>query len=251
MNKRLKNLLILIVPGLLYLLTSLPLRQVLSVFTITDVRPSAAIVPLFSMWFGPLASFSLAIGNFISDYICDNPLNVLIQGIPLQLIYGLVPWFLWKKLTKGDDHSYRLDSISKVMKFILIALAFGTLSGIGVGYLVITNYGVPFMNTFKFVFLNNFDMTILIGGPAMILANLIISKKKGEPIRRLSINEIIILLSIVVAIIGSVIIGINIYNNPELIGTYDVWNTIYLKAALFVNIVIVVSIIVMTFIKKK
>lgn len=250
MNKTTKNLLKLIIPGLLYLLISVPMRKILSVFTVTDVRPSVAIVPLSSIWFGPLASISCAIGNMIADIMTNSPLNVIIQGIVFQFIYGYVSWILWKKLTKGDDHSYRFDSISKLLKFTLIIIIFATLSAIGVSYLVTSNYGVPFFDTFKFVFLNNFDLPMIIGCPSMIIANIIISKKKNEPMRKLSVNELAIIFSTLLILVGTFIIGYSIYATNSIIGTYDIWNSIYLKTALFVNIVLVLEIIFIALVEK-
>lgn len=242
MNKTIKNILLLIIPGLLYLATTLPLRGILSVFTITDVRPGVAVVPLSSMWFGPLAALSCAVGNMISDILTNNPLNVIIQGVVFQFIYGFICWYLWKKFTKGDDHSYRFDSASKLLKFTLIIIIFALLSATGVSYLVLTNYGVPFFDTFKFVFMNNFDLTMIIGCPAMIIANLIISKRKGEPIRKPSVNELTIIYSTVLIIVGVIILGYSIYSTTPTNETYDIWNTIYLKSAVFVNIVLVFEI---------
>ena len=250
MNKTIKNILKLIIPGLLYLVTSIPLRKVLSVFTVTDVRPSVAIVPLSSIWLGPLAAISCAIGNMISDIVTNSPLNVIIQGILFQFIYGFVSWILWKKLTKGDDHSYRFNSASKLLKFTFVIIVFATLSAIGVAYLVITNYGVPFFKTFKFVFLNNFDMPMIIGCPAMIIANLIVSKKKGEPMRKLSINELIIIYSTLLIVVGLVIFGYSIYSISVSKETFDIWNTIYLKSALFVNTILVLEILFIALVEK-
>lgn len=250
MNKTIKNILKLIIPGLLYLAISIPMRNVLSVFTVTDVRPSVAIVPLSSIWFGPLAALSCAIGNMISDITTKNPLNVILLGVIFQFVYGYVSWYLWKKLTKGDDHSYRFDSISKLLKFTLVIFIFAILSATGVGFLVTYNYGVPFFDTFKFVFLNNFDLPMIIGCPAMIIANIIISKKKNEPMRKLSINELAIIFSTLLILVGTIIIGYSIYASNSVNGTYDIWNVIYLRSALFVNIILILEIIFITLVEK-
>ena len=251
MNKTLKSILILLIPGILYLIITLPFRELLSVFTITDVRLSIPIVPLSSIWFGPLASLSCAIGNLIGDYVCGYPTNVLVQGLPFQFVYGFVCWLLWKKLTKGDEHSYRFNSISKVLKFALVSLVFGLISATGVSYLVYSNYAVPFFTTFPFIFMNNFDMTMLFGCPLMIVANLIISKKKNEPIRKLLANEITILFSILLCFVGAVIIGFVVYGIGSAKQTIDIWNTIYIYSAIFINIVFVLMFVFIAMIEKK
>lgn len=246
MNKKLiKNVTIFFLTVLIYLVTTMPLRETLAVFTVTDVRPGAVVNPFLSICFGPIASLACSIANFIADFISGYPNLVLIEGLPFQFIYGLIPWLIWKKLTKGDDHSYRLDSINKILKFVFTMFVYGVISAIGVGIIVRLNYGVPILDTAKFVFLNNFDMSVILGLPLMIFANIIVSGIHNEKIRKLSRNEIIILYTSVVELIGLAVIVYATYSTYVNAAnqTYEVWNNIFFYSAAFINAILIVSII--------
>lgn len=93
-------------------------------------------------------------------------------------------------------------------------------------------------------------MPMIIGCPAMIIANLIVSKKKGEPMRKLSINELIIIYSTLLIVVGLVIFGYSIYSISVSKETFDIWNTIYLKSALFVNTILVLEILFIALVEK-
>lgn len=251
-NIVLKNALICIAATLVYFVTTYPLRDLFAVFTVTDVRPGAALNPFMSICFGPAASIGCSIATFIADYLSGYPTKVLFQGLPLQFIYGFIPYLVWKKITKGDDHSYRIDCASKYLKFTLIAFLFGALSGIGVAYIVYSNFGANFFETIGFVFMNNFTFTMLLGFPLMICANIVISGIGKEKNRKLSISEHVIIYSSIAEFLGIAIITYatyRIYSNVNA-GTYDIWNNIFFYSVIYVNLMIVATILVLKFIEK-
>lgn len=244
-NKIFKNINIFFLTLVIYIVTTLPLRDIFAVFTVTDVRPGAVVNPFLSICFGPVASLACAIANFIADYISGYPNAVLIIGIPFQFLYGLISWLIWKKLTKNDEHSYRLNSVSKIVKFIFTMFVYGVVSAIGVSIIVRLNYGVPILDTAKFVFLNNFDMSVILGLPLMIFANIVVSGIHNEKIRKLSKNEVIILYTSVIEIVGLAIIAYATYSTyiNAASETYEVWNNIFFYSAAFINIVLVITIV--------
>ena len=249
----LKQIVICIACTIVYFLCTYPLRDTFAVFTVTDVRPGAALNPFLSICFGPAASLACSIATLIGDYLSGYPTKVLIQGFPLQFIYGFIPFLVWKKITKGDDHSYRIDSGSKYLKLTLIAFLFGILSGIGVAYIVYSNFGANFFETIGFVFMNNFTFTMLLGFPLMICANIVISGIGKEARRKLSIKEYVIIFSSVAEFLGIAIITYAtymIYSNAN-VGTYDVWNNIFFYSVIYVNLMIVATIIVLKFIENR
>lgn len=252
-NKFFKKSAIFLLTFVIYIAGTLPLRDILAVFTVTDVRPGAVINPFLSMCFGPVASLACAVSNFVADFISGYPNTILIEGLPLQFLYGFISYLLWKKLTKGDDHSYRLDSVTKVLKFILVAFVYAIISCIGVGLLVVTNYGGSLFDVAKFVFLNNFDMTVVLGLPLMIVANIVVSGIHREKFRTLSLNELIIIFASVIEIIG---IGVIIYATYStyinaINQTYEVWNNIFFYSVIFINLTIVAMLIFMKLIENK
>lgn len=237
----------------IYFLSTYPLRDVFAVFTVTDVRPGAALNPFLSLCFGPFASLGCSIATFIADYLSGYPIKVLFQGFPLQFIYGFVPYIIWKRITKGDDHSYRINSTKKYLIFTLIALTYGLLSGVGVAYIVYSNYGANFFETIAFVFMNNFTFTMLLGFPLMILANIVISGSDKTNFRKPGINEKIIMYSSFIEFIGIAIIvfgfySLNINNNLEV---YNIWNKIFIYSVIYVNIIVLITIIMLKTIESR
>lgn len=252
-NKLFELIAIFFVSFVIYIAGTLPLRETFAVFTVTDVRPGAALNPFMSLCFGPAASLGCAISTFIADFFSGYPTKVLFQGLPLQFIYGFVPYIVWKKLTKGDDHSYRIDSIKKYAIFTLISFLFGILSGFGVGYIVYSNFGANFFETVGFVFMNNFTFTMLLGFPLMICANIVISGIGKEVHRKLSKSEYAIIFSSVIEFVGIAIITYKTYSSYAGVSveTYDVWNNIFIYSVVFVNIMIVLTIVVLHILNRK
>ena len=248
-----KQVIICLICTVAYFICTYPLRDTFAVFTVTDVRPGAALNPFLSICFGPAASLGCSIATLIADYLSGYPTKVLIQGFPLQFIYGFIPFLVWKKITKGDDHSYRIDSCNKYLKFTLIAFLFGILSGIGVAYVVYSNFGANFFETLAFVFMNNFTFTMLLGFPLMICANIVISGIGKQTKRKLSINEFVIIFSSVAEFLGIAVIAYAtymIYSHAN-VGTYDIWNNIFFYSVIYVNLMIAATIVVLKFIEKR
>lgn len=252
-NKVLKNIVICIISAIVYFIAAYPLRDIFAVFTVTDVRPGAVVNPFLSICFGPAASIGCMISNCFADYLSGYPTKVLYQGLIPQFLYGYIPYLMWKKFTKGDEHSHRLDNTKKILQFTLISLVYGIISGICVGYIVQSNFGANFLNTLIFVFLNNFDMTMILGCPLMIASNIIISAHRNNKIRSLSLNEIIILFTNVVELVGMIIIGFAVYKTNANVDSsvYNVWNTIYTYSTLYINIMMVASFILMLIIERR
>ena len=253
-NKGFKNqVMICLFSTIVYFVCTYPLRDLFAVFTVTDVRPGAAFNPFLSICFGPAASLGCSFATLLADYLSGYPTKVLIQGFPFQFLYGFIPYLVWKKLTKGDDHSYRIDSLSKYLKFTLMAFIFGILSGLGVAYIVYSNFGANFVETIGFVFMNNFTFTMLLGFPLMIFANITISGYGKDKTRKLSISEHVIIYSSIAEFVGIAVITFatySIYSNIEAT-TYDLWNNIFIYSVIYVNIMIVLTILVLNFINKR
>ena len=134
-----------------------------------------------------------------------------------------------------------------------MALIFGILSGLGVAYIVYSNFGANFVETIGFVFMNNFTFTMLLGFPLMIFANITISGYGKDKTRKLSISEHVIIYSSIAEFVGIAVITFatySIYSNIEAT-TYDLWNNIFIYSVIYVNIMIVLTILVLGFIEKR
>lgn len=248
-QKTLRFIIIFILSGLAFFALTVPFHKILSVFSLSEVRPSAVLYPFLSISFGLPSILGIACANLISDAVNGYSVAVLIEGIIPQMLYSFVPYIVWKKLNKGEEHIHRLDSVSRVLKFALVCFLFAILSGIGTGIIINTNFGAPFSSVFFFVFLNNFDVSIILGYPLMIISNQIISRRSGTD-RTLTINEKIVLAANAIEIIGLLVLTVIMYNNNATLGSYDIWNSIYLCSIVLINCILLLTLLVMVFLKK-
>lgn len=246
-----KKLLICVLSGLAYFLTTYPLRNAFKVFTISDVRPGCAIALASYICFGPYAALGCALSNWLSDFLTGQTLAVQLEGIPLQFLYGIVSYYLWKYLTRNDDHSYRIDSASKYIKVTIVCLAYALVSSLGVGLIFFLNYVPNILGITKFVFLNNFTFPMILLFPILIVMNIIISGKGKENNRKLGLTEKIIIGSSILKFIGIAIIAFIIINNGTYIDIYEMMNIIYIDSAYFVNILSLLTILVTLITDKK
>lgn len=246
-----KKLLICALSGLAYFLTTYPLRNAFKLFTITDIRPSCAIALASYICFGPYAALGCALSNWLTDYLTGQTLAVQLEGIPLQFLYGIVSYYLWKYLTKNDDHSYRIDSASKYIKVTIVCLVYALVSSLGVGLIFYLNVVPNILDITKFVFLNNFTFPMTLLFPILIVMNIIISGKGKEKKRELGLTEKIIIGSSIFKFIGIAIIAFLMLNTGAYSDIYETMNTIYIYSMYFVNVLSILTIIITLTIDKK
>lgn len=244
-----RYILIFLLSGAAFFLLTLPFHKILAVFTATEVRPSAVLYPFLGISFGWPAALGIMTSNLICDAMNGYSAAILIEGLIPQLLYTMVPYYLWKKLMKDEDHKHRLDCVGRVLKYVLVCVVFSVLSAVGVGILMYINFHIDPVQPALFVLLNNFDMSVLLGCPLMVLSNQIISRCSGTD-RKLTRNEIIILITALVQVLIMTCIVVAIYSSGKTLGTYDIWNTIYIIATIFINISMLISLICMVILGK-
>ena len=235
---------ILILSGAAFFALTLPFHRMLAVFTVSEVRPSAVLYPFLGISFGLPAALGIMIANFISDAVNGYSAAVLLEGVIPQFLYTYVPYLLWRRLTRGEDHIHRLDSLEKVMKFVFVCLVAAVMSAIGVGLIVYFNFGADGWRAGFFVFLNNFDISVILGCPLMIISNQILSRRSGTE-RTITPNEWVILAAAAAEIISLAIMIPTMYAKGITIWTYDSWNTIYLSAIMLINCILFLSLLAM------
>ena len=243
-KKAFRFILIFILSGAAFFLLTLPFHKMLAVFTLSEVRPSAVLYPFLGISFGWPAALGIMTANLICDAMNGYSAAVLIEGLIPQLIYTMVPYYMWKRLMRGEDHKHRLDSVERVLKYVLVCLVFSVLSALGVSIIIYVNFHVNPLQSAPFVLLNNFDMSVMLGCPLMVLSNQIISRRAGSD-RSLTKNEIIILITALVQVLIMVNVVIVVYTMGKKVGTYDVWNTIYIIGTVLINISMLISLVCM------
>ena len=249
-KKILRFIAIYILSGLAFFALTMPFHKILAVFTVSEVRPSAVLYPFLGISFGLPASLGILTANFISDAVNGYSWAVLLEGIVPQFLYSMVPYFMWKYFTKGESHIHRLDSVKRVMEFSLVCFVSALLGGIGVGTIVQVNFGADGLLAGFFVFLNNFDISIILGCPLMIVSNQILSRRSGTD-RTVTPNERIIILAAVVEVIIMAIMIPTAYLTNATLATYDIWNSIYYYGLIIINAILMLTLIVMTVAEQK
>ena len=239
-KKIIRFILIFILSGVAFFLLTLPFHKILAVFTATEVRPSAVLYPFLGISFGWPAALGIMTANLISDAMNGYSVAILLEGLIPQLLYTLVPYYMWKRLMEGEDHKHRLDCVGRVLKYALVCFAFSLLSAMIVGLLMYINFHIDPVQPALFVLLNNFDMSIILGCPLMVLSNQIISRRAGSD-RTLTRNEIIILRTALLQVLIMATVVVVIYTSGTTVGTYDVWNTVYIIGLILINISMLIS----------
>lgn len=242
--------LIYFISGIVFLLLTLPFQKILSVFTVTEVRPSAVLYPFLGISFGWPAALGIMTANFICDYLKGFSNAILYEGIIFQLIYTMVPCMLWRHLTQDEPHVHRLDSVGRVLKYVLVCFDFSLLSALGVGLILLMNYHVNPVEVAFFVLGNNFLMSVILGCPLMVAANQILSRRSGTE-RILSKNEIIILITAAVQLLLMLVTTVTIYKRGQTIATYDIWNTIYVIGSITIAVTMPLSLCCMVYFEKR
>lgn len=239
-KKALRFILIYFLSGIAFFLLTMPFHRILAVFTVTEVRPSAVLYPFLGISFGWPAALGIMTANFISDAVNGYSAAILFEGLIPQLLYVIVPYYLWNHIMRGEDHKHRLDCIGRVLKYVLVCLVFSLLSSLGVGVIMAVNFHINPMQASLFVLLNNFDMAVVLGCPLMVISNQIISRRAGTD-RILTRNELIIIITAIVQVLAMAAVTAAVYTGGRMIGTYDIWNTVYMIGLVLINATMLIS----------
>ena len=263
LNHQVVALIVLVLSALLFVLLTMPFRLKLAgVSEITDMRPNAAITPVLGLIFGFPAALGCGIGNLICDLFSGYGVSYSVFSLIQQLVYGMVPYFLWKRVNKEHDGSeFRLDSISRVLKFCLVMLIDAFLIVLFTG-LVNHAYSVTALISADnlYLFLNSFDSGILFGCPLLILGHFLqryfekLKKNSDEKIFTFSLNERMILNTILTGLGICVLVGASIYLTDKFGESTDkvgLWGQMYLFETLAMNIYFILSIGMMWFTEKR
>lgn len=241
-----ENFIIFVISALLFFAFSMPFRDLLSVFTVSEVRFAAVLNPLLGICFGFPSALGIAVANFIADFFSGYSLAVLLEGLIPQFLYSYIPYLIWIRLNKGESHIRRLDSASRLLKYAICVFVYALISGIGVGLIVQINFGADFLNCAFFVFLNNWMMGIILGCPLMILINVMMSYNK----RNLFDPEKIIIVSALIETILFILIIIYVYSRTNSEAIYDIWNKVYIYSAIIINLFLIFVYIVVRIVEK-
>ncbi|MGN0412249.1 MAG: SpoIIE family protein phosphatase [Lachnospiraceae bacterium] len=225
---------------------TMPFRLRLAAADITDLRPITALTPVLGLLFGLPAALGCGVGSLIADCISGYGISYALIGAVQQVVYGMVPWFLWKKLNREHDgNEFRLDSISRMLKFFLVMFMDALLIVLCTGILNHA-YAVSDLLSINsiYLFFNSFDSGILFGCPLLIaghfLQRYLENRENGckEKIFTFSLNERMILNTIITGVGICIMVGAAVYLTEkmgEAGSSVGIWGRMYLFQTLALN----------------
>lgn len=251
-----KNIIVFAISFLLFFGITILFNKAIPVYEISTVRPSGTLNPVLGLAYGWPAAIGCTLGNFVSDLVSGYGINVALMGLLPQLIYGILPYYIWKLFAKSISMRTRLDSPLKVVVYVALMAVNAIPIGAAVGLIQLySDSTINFIEVAGFAALNDFGVCLAFGLPLMVLLDHIYSRFLHKGRRKLSDNEKIILFS---SLLQLVIFGINIlivYLVKHGDTNLAIWKDIYLVTIITTSSVLAISIIVMqirhTLVKKQ
>lgn len=259
-NKTISFGVVLLISAALFIAFTLPFRIWLS--DITEMRPTTALTPVLGMIFGIPASLGCAVGNLFSDLLSGYEISYAFISAVSQFIYGMVPFFLWKKLNREHNgEEFRLDSVSRMLKFCLVMFSDAVLTVIITG---IINHSYSVAELFSveslYLFLNSFDSGLLFGCPLLILGHLLqkhlenLKSGSKKKILTFTLNERMILNTVITGLGICMLVGAAVYITDKMVAegsSVGLWGRIYIFETLALNFYFALSIGFMWFTEKR
>lgn len=236
-----------LVIGILFFCVTYFSNTVLSAYDVTGIRLSATFNPVFGIAFGWSAVIACAVANFVSDLASGWGISVAFLGFIPQIIYGIFPYYVWKHYNHSLSKRTRLDNPRKTIMFAVLMFIDSIFIGLSVGGIQKFVSNDNFWETARFSALNDFDMCLVFGLPLMAVIDYIYSKILHGGKRKLSANEIILLITSVadIAVFGG-IISVFYLSHPEM-QREILWKMIFEISLAVFNVLLILSIVVMYF----
>lgn len=168
-----KCLIRMLLSGIVFMVVAAPFKSLMNLVPgVTEVRPANMIPPVLGLLWGPAAAWGTTIANAISDIVVSHSgFNVWFPGMIINFFFSYLPYKLWYSLQNGGkgSHPPKMNSVSEILRFIYVcfidSLATTTLLALLFEILGFQTYasGAPLL------FFNNFDFTIVLGIPTILL----------------------------------------------------------------------------------
>lgn len=162
-----------LISGVIFMVVAAPFKSLMNLVPgVTEVRPANMIPPVLGLLWGPAAAWGTTIANAISDIVVSHSgFNVWFPGMIINFFFAYLPYKLWYSLQNGGKGSNppKMNSVSEILQFIYVcfidSLATTTLLALLFEILGFQSYasGAPLL------FFNNFDFTIVLGIPTILL----------------------------------------------------------------------------------
>lgn len=255
-----KSLLYFFECGFVFFVFTMLFRYLFNAFKIIEIRPVSGFTLVFGMVFGLPGIFGCAVSNFVADILFGYPLKLSLIEIPAQLIYGFIPFFIWRSLNKkANKNPFRINSFIKFAGYILTVFITTAIYSLLYGIeMRICELGEILSYNTIFIFYNNLAFCVLIGLPFFMFASVINQREKnqnqlGNRIVKFSIIEKFILIFCVVSLILEIIIGPSVYlSYRSIVSDSDLLlRKVYSSSLYSLNIFLWVALVFIYFVEKK
>ncbi len=223
MKKNFKRFLLI---GLLFFAVTMPFRQLMHVISVTEIRPACAFPPVFGLLYGWAGILACAVSNLAADILSGYSPVLCAEGFVIQVIFGFLPYWIWKKLGGEVD----LKSAGQLLRYNTLIILDAIVTAVLIGLALQTNGIAPvFSITTLFLFMNNYVFGIALGQPIIVLRSMlknVLAQKKA----RGSMHEQFIMLFLALGILSAAIISIFAYKEAHhrTMDAVSFWNTVYI-----------------------
>lgn len=239
-----------VLSGMFFFAVTMPFRHYFALMEVTEIRPAAALPPFFGMVYGFWGALGCAVANMIADLMSGYSLSMCICSFPVQFLMGILPYLLWYHIpVRGEEKPSfpKMDTTAHVVKYMLIMLVDSALITLLLGVLM-KWFGIAeiFSQAQLLMFLNNLDFSYILGLPLFSL----FSVRKD---RRFSLNERLILIFLLLAILAAFLTGMASHRGAASISTdrMFLWNRVYVDVAFALNIFMLVEIMFLAYMERK
>ncbi|MGI6069842.1 MAG: SpoIIE family protein phosphatase [Blautia sp.] len=171
--KNKKCLIRMLISGLLFLVIAAPFRALLSLVPgVTEVRPANMIPPVLGLIWGPAAAWGITIANAISDILVSHSgFSVWFPGMIINFFFAYLPYKLWYSFSskRGDTLRPNLNSVSEILRFIYVCFIDSLVTTVLLALLFEILGFQSFTSSVLLLFFNNFDFTIVLGIPVILI----------------------------------------------------------------------------------
>lgn len=264
MKRTIKNksagFLVFLINLILFILLTAPFKLWITASEMTQMRPAAVLTPILGMIFGWPAALGCAAGNFVCDLAAGYEISYAALGSLFQILYAMCAFFIWKKINRErGGREFRLDSVSRILKLCLLLILNALLTVVCTSVLNHA-YSVVDIVSFEnfYLFINSFDSGLLFGAPLLILGSLLqmrienIRTGKGKNAVRFTMNERMILNTLITGVCICVLVGAAVYLTEKYSSaSIGVLGRVYLIETLAMNAYFALSIGFMHFTEEK
>ncbi len=236
--------------GLVFFAVTMPFKYYLSLIDVTEIRPAAALPPFFGMVFGLPGALGCALANLVADLISGYTWAMSLLSFPIQLLMGLLPYFLWYRIPErgGKKPVFpQMDTTAHVIKYLLIIIVNSIVITLLLG-LLMSGFGIAkvFSQVTLVMFWNNLDFGYMLGLPLFTLAAIV----RGH---RFSLNERLILIFLLLAILCAALTGTAVWQYARMMSynRVQLWSRVYTDMALTLNVVMLVELAFLIYMEKR